>query len=402
MSRNKKAYRKIREVLKGIISNMGSVILILALCTIVIAIIINWKSVVIEMQRFIKVIMPFIFGLVLAFLINPLVESVRKILDRLFFRTKYKKACKYTSVAVSYAILLGLLTVTIVYIVPQISESVKELTKSLGNGYNYIIHNTGKLQEKYPFLPMTDITELIEKVVPQNIFSYGPGMAKIIFPYIYNLSASFISGFINIIFAIVISVYIILDKEKIVKELRRFIYTFASNEKAPFIWSTFRECNHIFNGFLFGKSVDSLIIGILSLIAMSIIGLPYGLLLSVIVGVTNMIPYFGPIMGAIPGVIIYLVIEPKYAIIYVIMILILQQFDGLYLGPKILGDLTGIKPLWVIFGITVGGAYFGVLGMFLGVPVVAVIMHIISVIMETKMKKKMLKEIEVRRNNKQE
>ena len=386
MSRNKKAYRKIREVLKGIISNMGSVILILALCTIVIAIIINWKSVVIEMQRFIKVIMPFIFGLVLAFLINPLVESIQKILNRLFFRTKHKKACKYTSVAVSYAILLGLLTVTIVYIVPQISESVKELTKSLGNGYNYIIHNTGKLQEKYPFLPMTDITELIEKVVPQNIFSYGPGMAKIIFPYIYNLSASFISGFINIIFAIVISVYIILDKEKIV----------------PFIWNTFRECNHIFNGFLFGKSVDSLIIGILSLIAMSIIGLPYGLLLSVIVGVTNMIPYFGPIMGAIPGVIIYLVIEPKYAIIYVIMILILQQFDGLYLGPKILGDLTGIKPLWVIFGITVGGAYFGVLGMFLGVPVVAVIMHIISVIMETKMKKKMLKEIEVRRNNKEE
>ena len=398
MSRNKKAYRKIREVLKGIISNMGSVILILALCTIVIAIIINWKSVVIEMQRFIKVIMPFIFGLVLAFLINPLVESIQKILNRLFFRTKHKKACKYTSVAVSYAILLGLLTVTIVYIVPQISESVKELTKSLGNGYNYIIHNTGKLQEKYPFLPMTDITELIEKVVPQNIFSYGPGMAKIIFPYIYNLSASFISGFINIKFAIVISVYIILDKEKIVKELRRFIYTFASNEKAPFIWNTFRECNHIF----IGKSVDSLIIGILSLIAMSIIGLPYGLLLSVIVGVTNMIPYFGPIMGAIPGVIIYLVIEPKYAIIYVIMILILQQFDGLYLGPKILGDLTGIKPLWVIFGITVGGAYFGVLGMFLGVPVVAVIMHIISVIMETKMKKKMLKEIEVRRNNKQE
>ena len=145
MSRNKKAYRKIREVLKGIISNMGSVILILTLCTIVIAIIINWKSVVIEMQRFIKVIMPFIFGLVLAFLINPLVESVQKILNRLFFRTKHKKACKYTSVAVSYVILLGLLAVTIVYIVPQISQSVKELTKTLGNGYDYIINNTGKI-----------------------------------------------------------------------------------------------------------------------------------------------------------------------------------------------------------------------------------------------------------------
>ena len=401
MSRNRKTYRKIKEIVKGILANMGSVILILALCTTVIAIILNWQSVMNELQRFIKVIMPFIFGLVLAFLINPLVESIRKILDNVFFKTKHKKGCKYTSVAVSYVILLGLIAITMVYIVPQISQSIKELTKSLGYGYNYIIQNTGKLQEKYPFLPMNDIKEIIEKVVPQNIFNYGTGMAKFIFPYIYNLSASFISGFINIIFAIVISVYIILDKEKIVKELRRFIYTFATKERAPFIWNTFCECNHIFNGFLFGKSVDSLIIGILSLIAMSILRLPYGLLLSVIVGITNMIPYFGPIMGAIPGVIIYLVIEPKYAIIYVIMILVLQQFDGLYLGPKILGDLTGIKPLWVIFGITVGGAYFGVLGMFLGVPVVAVIMHIINVFMEVKMKKKMLKEIQIRRDNKE-
>ena len=401
MSRNRKMYRKIKEIVKGILANMGSVIFILALCTTVIAIILNWQSVMSELQRFIKVIMPFIFGLVLAFLINPLVESIRKILDNVFFKTKHKKGCKYTSVAVSYVILLGLIAITMVYIVPQISQSIKELTKSLGYGYNYIIQNTGKLQEKYPFLPMNDIKEIIEKVVPQNIFNYGTGMAKFIFPYIYNLSASFISGFINIIFAIVISVYIILDKEKIVKELRRFIYTFATKERAPFIWNTFCECNHIFNGFLFGKSVDSLIIGILSLIAMSILRLPYGLLLSVIVGITNMIPYFGPIMGAIPGVIIYLVIEPKYAIIYVIMILVLQQFDGLYLGPKILGDLTGIKPLWVIFGITVGGAYFGVLGMFLGVPVVAVIMHIINVFMEVKMKKKMLKEIQIRRDNKE-
>lgn len=401
MSRNRKTYRKIKEIVKGILANMGSVILILALCTTVIAIILNWQSVMSELQRFVKVIMPFIFGLVLAFLINPLVESIQKILDNVFFKTKHKKGCKYTSVAVSYVILLGLIAITMVYIVPQISQSIKELTKSLGYGYNYIIQNTGKLQEKYPFLPMNDIKEIIEKVVPQNIFNYGTGMAKFIFPYIYNLSASFITGFINIIFAIVISVYIILDKEKIVKELRRFIYTFAAKERAPFIWNTFCECNHIFNGFLFGKSVDSLIIGILSLIAMSILRLPYGLLLSVIVGVTNMIPYFGPIMGAIPGVIIYLVIEPKYAIIYVIMILVLQQFDGLYLGPKILGDLTGIKPLWVIFGITVGGAYFGVLGMFLGVPVVAVIMHIINVFMEEKMKKKMLKEIQIRRDNKE-
>lgn len=389
MGRNSNTKRKIKENLKGILANTGTLVLIVAACTTVIAIILNWQSVIAELSRFIRVLMPFIIGVVLAFLISPMVESIKNLLNRFLFRKKHQKACKYTSVALSYLILLGVLAVTIIYVVPQISESIRELTKSLGSGYNYIMNNTAEIQEKYPFLPMEDIKQLLKKVVPENIFGYGTDLARFIFPYIYSFSASFISAIIDIVFAIVISCYIILDKNKIVKQIRRIIFAFTSKNKAPLIWSTFIECNHIFSGFLYGKTIDSLIIGILSLIVMTVIQLPYALLLSVIVGVTNMIPYFGPFVGAIPGVIIYLVIEPKYAIIYVIMILVLQQFDGLYLGPKILGDLTGIKPLWVIFGITVGGAYFGVLGMFLGVPAVAVIMHIIDVIMERKIKEKM-------------
>jgi len=392
MAKNSKTNKKIRETLKALLANTGKLILIVAACSIVIAVIMNWENVIVELSRLVKVLMPFILGIVLAFLINPLVSNVYQLLNHFIFKDKRQKGCKYISVALSYLILLGILAVTIVYIVPQISESLKELTKSLGYGYNYVINNTAEIQQKYPFLPMEDIKQLLLKVVPDNIFGYGTDLAKFVFPYLYNLSASFIKGFIDVIFGIVISCYIILDKEKISKQIRRVIYAFTNRRQAPVIWDTFRECNHIFNGFLYGKTIDSLIIGVLSLIVMSVIQLPYGLLLSVIVGVTNMIPYFGPFIGAIPGVIIYLVIEPKYAIIYVIMILVLQQFDGLYLGPKILGDLTGIKPLWVIFGITVGGAYFGVLGMFLGVPTVAVIMHIVNVIMEKKIKKRMLQE----------
>lgn len=397
MSKNLKTNRKIKDTLKALLANTGTLVLIIAACTIVITIIINWNAVMYELSRFIKILMPFILGVVLAFLINPMVVSVNNFLNRIFFKDKRKIACKYTSVALSYIFLIGLLTVTIVYIVPQISQSIRELTKSLGSGYNYIVNNTAEIQEKYPFLPMDDISKLLKNVLPENIFGYGTDLAKVVFPYIYNISASFISGLINIIFAIVISCYIILDKNKIVKQMRRIVFVFSNKKNAPVIWDTIRECNHIFNGFLFGKTIDSLIIGILSLIVMTIIQLPYALLLSVIVGVTNMIPYFGPFIGAIPGVIIYLVIEPKYAIIYVVMILVLQQFDGLYLGPKILGDLTGIKPLWVIFGITVGGAYFGVLGMFLGVPAVAALMHIIDVIMERKIKNRMLKEMKQRK-----
>ncbi len=392
MAKNSKTNKKIKETLKGLLANSGRLILIVAACSIVIAVIMHWESVMVELSRLIKVLMPFILGIVLAFLINPLVGNVHQFLNHFIFKDKRQKGCKYISVALSYLILLGILAVTIVYIVPQISESLKELTRSLGYGYNYVINNTAEIQQKYPVLPMEDIKQLLLKVVPENLFGYGTDLAKFVFPYLYNLSASFIKGFIDVIFGIVISCYIILDKEKISKQIRRVIYAFTNKKQAPVIWDTFRECNHIFNGFLYGKTIDSLIIGVLSLIVMSVIQLPYGLLLSVIVGVTNMIPYFGPFIGAIPGVIIYLVIEPKYAIIYVIMILVLQQFDGLYLGPKILGDLTGIKPLWVIFGITVGGAYFGVLGMFLGVPTVAVVMHIVNVIMEKKIKKRMMQE----------
>lgn len=394
MNKEIKTSQKVKATLRSVLTNTGTLMIIVGACTAVIAIILNWEKVMDELGRLVKILMPFIFGVVLSFLINPLVNSINGFLDNIVFKGRNSKWCKYTSVGISYIALLGAVTIVIVYIVPQVSESLKELTKSLGKGYGYLVNNTEEIQNRYPFLPMQDISELLKRVMPENIFGYGTDIAKVVFPYLYNISASFIAGLINIIFAIVISCYIILDKDKIKKEIRRMIYIFTSKNSAPVIWNTFCECNRIFNGFLYGKSIDSIIIGVLSLIVMSIINLPYALLLSLIVGITNMIPYFGPFIGAVPGVIIYLVIEPKYAIIYVIMILVLQQFDGLYLGPKILGDLTGIKPLWVIFGITVGGAYFGVLGMFLGVPTVAALMHIFKVIMEMKIKKRMIRERE--------
>ena len=171
-------------------------------------------------------------------------------------------------------------------------------------------------------------------------------------------------------------------------QLKRIVYAITPKGKEKKTWSVLLQCNHIFNGFLVGKMIDSLIIGILCLIIMSILRLPYALLMSVIVGITNMIPYFGPFIGAIPGVVMFLFIDPKLSLIFAIMILALQQFDGLYLGPKILGDLTGIKPLWVIFGVTVGGALFGVMGMFLGVPTVAVLSYLFGLILDKKLKGK--------------
>ena len=136
------------------------------------------------------------------------------------------------------------------------------------------------------------------------------------------------------------------------------------------------------------KALDSLIIGCLCFIFMTIFNLDYAVLISMVVGITNMIPYFGPYIGGVLGGIIIVIINPLQVIFFAIMILIIQQFDGLFLGPKILGNSTGLKPLWVIFAIVVGGAMFGVLGMFLGVPTMAVICYILNIIIEHFLKKR--------------
>jgi predicted PurR-regulated permease PerM len=149
-----------------------------------------------------------------------------------------------------------------------------------------------------------------------------------------------------------------------------------------------RESASIFSSFIIGKVVDSLIIGIICFICMTIFRFPYALLISVAVGVTNIIPYFGPYIGGVIGGIIILIVNPVKVIFFAIMILVIQQFDGLYLGPKILGEKTGLRPLWVIFSIIVGGKLFGVIGMFLGVPCVAVISYILNLIIEYLLKKK--------------
>ena len=180
----------------------------------------------------------------------------------------------------------------------------------------------------------------------------------------------------------------VCDKRRIAGAATKMVYCIFKPKTAKRVINNSKESFQIFIGFIIGKSIDSLIIGILTFFMLKIFGLPYELLVAVIVGVTNMIPFFGPLIGAIPGVLLYLCIDPVYALIFVIMILAIQQFDGWILGPMILGDSTGVRPIWVIFGITVGGAYFGFIGMFLGVPVTAVIVYLVNKAVDKKLGEK--------------
>lgn len=374
---------KYLEILKTLVSNMWYIVALVAIIAIIFLMIANWGVVLAVIGKFLTILMPFILGFFFACFINPLVKRVHSLLNRMK-PGKGAKIKKAFSVIISYVVVIGVITVLLIYIIPQIKASIGELGNTIQDGYQYMITHQKELNEKIPFIGLGGGIEYIKEFAYKKIMSNGSE----IIPYVYHVSSSLLTMSYNVLMGLVISIYIILDMKKLKRSARKVVYALSPKKKEQEVWETMKQCSHIFNGFLIGKMIDSLIIGILCLIAMSILKLPYALLLSLIVCITNMIPYFGPIIGAIPGVMIYLFIDIRYAFIFALMILILQQFDGLYLGPKILGDQTGIKPLWVIFGITVGGAYFGVMGMFLGVPVVAVIMYLLQLFLDKKLKKK--------------
>ena len=374
---------KCLEILKTMVSNIWYVIALVALVAIIFLMIANWGIVLSVLGKFMTILMPFILGFFFACLINPLVKLIKRGLNKIKTgqAMKIKRAI---SVLISYFIVIGVITILIIYIFPQVKASVADLGKSIQNGYQYMVTHEQEINDKIPLFDLSGGIEYIKKFMYDKVINHGSD----IIPYVYQLSSSVLTTSYNVLMGLVISIYIILDKRKLKRSTKKIVYAISPRKKEEEVWETMKQCSHIFNGFLIGKMIDSLIIGIICLIAMSILRLPYALLLSLIVCITNMIPYFGPFIGAIPGVLIYLFIDFRIALIFAIMILVLQQFDGLYLGPKILGDQTGIKPLWVIFGITVGGAYFGVMGMFLGVPAVAVFMYLVNLMLDKKLKKK--------------
>ena len=359
---------------------------VIAVGAFVIYLIINMKQTQGMLSHFINTLSPFLIAFFIAFLLNPLVNKINNFLaEKLKIKSKGLRV--FISIFLSYLFVIGLVIVTILYVTPQLIQSITDLIVILQQKYGDIYKFFTDLDKQYPDLDLEAINQYVENLIPE-IISRATGILSDMLPKLYFISVSLIKLLVNILLSIVISCYMLLDKKGLKFNAKRLIYALLAKEKADNLLQTGNECNLIFSKFIIGKSIDSLIIGILCFIVMSLLRLPYSLLISIVVGLTNMIPYFGPFIGAVPGIVIYLLISPIQCLFFIIMILVLQQFDGLYLGPKILGESTGLKPLWVIFAITIGGAYAGVLGMFLGVPIIAVITHLLNKFIERRLKQK--------------
>ena len=214
-------------------------------------------------------------------------------------------------------------------------------------------------------------------------------------PQTRNLIAGLTSGVIiavrllfHVIIGIILSIYILMSKEALIGQSKQIVYALFSGKRANRIIRTVHKSNEIFGGFISGKILDSAIIGILCFLCLYVMKMPYVVLVSVIVGVTNVIPFFGPYLGAVPSAILIMLANPIKGLYFIIFILVLQQVDGNIIGPKILGDSTGLSSFWVVFAILVGGGLFGVPGMIIGVPLLAVIFYIIRNALDHVMEKK--------------
>ena len=369
----------------------------LCICTIFGEFIKNWRGIWEVMGEFMSALTPFIVGLVLAFLLNPIMVYFRRGFAHLFGRKlktwdydtafrKSKTPCLILTIFAFLGFLVGFLWI----VAPRVYESLQDL---VGNAPSYIESMkkwVEKMFAKNDFLEgqlnnvlvyMEDnVMGFVEKTIVPNV---GDIVVAISNGVVVGVTAVF-----NFLVGLIMCIYLLASKDVLIAQGKKIVYCTFSKKNGNKILEGLNYANSVFGGFINGKIIDSIIIGFMCYAFTGPIGMKYAVLISVIVGVTNVIPFFGPFIGAIPGALLALMDSPMYFLIFVIFVFLLQQFDGNILGPLILGDSTGLSGMWVLVAILLGGDLFGVMGMILGVPVFACIYAFFAVTLRDKLREK--------------
>ena len=326
-----------------------------------------------------------IIGLVLAYLLNPIMEFLeRKLYKRLKGKMKTdqkaKKLSRGLGIAGAILFLLIIIILLIAAIVPSVISCIVGVIDTLpGNVQNFIkVVQSGKLGEYEVTGTISDmLTKLVDYVENWATKTLLPE-AKTYLLQITSGMINIVKAVINFIVGIIVAAYVLMIKESLIGQSKKAIYAIFKPRQGNIIIETMHKADEIFGGFIIGKVIDSAIIGVICYVGCSILHIPDAMLVAVIVGVTNIIPVFGPFIGAVPSLLLVVVQSPWHALYWLIFIIILQQVDGNIIGPKILGSSTGLSSFWVMFAILIGGGLFGFLGMLLGVPVFAMIYYIVQ------------------------
>ena len=341
-------------------------------------------------------VLPVLYGGFIAYLLAPMVNFF----EEQFFSDHVRKArekgrlsstgIRAVSLLLTWAVICVLLYLLASVLLPELFKSVVQLIGNIENYYNTISGWVEHLLETNPALE-----EWVARQMDTYYESAKNWLTKEVLPQatvLMSMVSGSVVGFLafcsDLLVGVIASIYFLATKERCAAHARKVVYSLFSREKVYWILRGAHKVDSIFSGFVRGKLLDSLIIGMLCFVGCSLLKFPYTPLVSVFVGVTNIIPFFGPFLGAIPSTILILLASPRKALYFVLFVLALQQLDGNIIGPKILGDKTGLSSLWVITAILVGGSFFGVPGMFFGVPVFACLYSAVDFFVETRLRKR--------------
>ncbi|MBQ2697888.1 MAG: AI-2E family transporter, partial [Clostridia bacterium] len=319
------------------------------------------------------VLRPILVGFILAYLLLPLVHRIqRQICTRLLPRctrtTQY-----HFAIFLTYVLLGLMLYAVFTTLLPRLVTSVVHVLQSLRSDADRLAGWLAEICRQYSLTSMLGLSDAEVYSWAYNMLHSTVNLSGEDMTAIIGQAIGLASTLMNSLISLVISVYVLLDASVFKTQFKRLLYAIIPTHSVNFVVKVLKDADRMYSGFVSGKFIDSLIIGILCFFFMTVLKIPEAVPISTIVGVTNMIPTFGPFIGGIPCVLMMLVIDYRHAITLALLIIALQQFDGNILGPKILGDSLGISAFWVVFSVVVAGGLFGVWGMFFGVPIFAVL-----------------------------
>jgi len=334
-------------------------------------------------HKVISAAQPIIIGLVLAYLLNPVMKFLERHLykllkDRAKTDGKAKKMARVFAIAGAIIFMIAVIVLLIAAIVPSVTDSIMGIVDTLPTNVANLVKmmQEGRLGN-YEVADtigdaLTKLTDYVENWATQTLLPQARTYLIQITSGVINM----VKAMFNFVIGIIVAVYVLMIKERLIGQSKKVIYAIFKPRQGNIIVETMHKADDIFGGFIIGKIIDSAIIGVICYVGCSILRIPDTMLVSVIIGVTNIIPLFGPFIGAIPALLLVVIQSPWHALYLLIFIIVLQQVDGNIIGPKILGDSTGLTSFWVMFAILIGGGMFGFLGMLLGVPVFALIYYI--------------------------
>ncbi len=358
----------------------------------------RWSGTVSSFKTLNGILAPVSYGLIIAFILDSLVMTIVRLLSALsrggkpLSRTR-RRVYRIVGIIVSEIVFIAVITVLIQSIVPQVADSLRTLVSNFDRYIENLERWADKRVKDYPLLqPYLDSVKEQFSAVEGTIEGF---LKNDLLSTLTRVTSVVTSGLLevgtyvyNFLIGLVVSIYLLFSKERILGLTKKLLFSLAKPAHANRLLREARFTVQMFKGFLVGKLLDSIIVGVLCFLGTMILKIPYSLLISIIVGVTNIIPYFGPIIGAIPSAFLVLLLDPVKCLVFVIFIIVLQQLDGNVIGPKVLGNTTGVSSLGVMLSILIGGGMFGVPGMILCVPAYAVIYSLLKRAAERRLRKK--------------